>query len=895
MRSLLFPLLVTFGVVGYAQTSVKTVSKPPLDFSVLGKWPSVSNPKISNDGRYAIYTYNANEKQSLIIKSTSVTWEKQIVGASTYNSLITENSQFVLAKVNDSLFIVRLKDGQTEVLPGILSYKTPNEGNGQWLAYQLNDPNKTFVLRNLISGKENRFSSTTDYLFNSNGTVMLLKAETTKDSSSSLQWCDLQTGKAATIWQGQRAGNFCVDATGDHLAFVGNDPDNKSVNAVWYYKAGMDSAMVVADNTSEGIEKGLSISSDQVRFNKDASKIFFYLEPPPLPKPKPGYVSVDVWSWNDAKLQSQQLKETWKTIRYLSVLNISNLPKSNTQNKIIQLEYEGDQISTPIEGRKCDYLLVEHRLGKQYESNWNNASFLSVYLVNTNDGSRKSMKNNIKLWANPYSISPTEKFVINFDSEAKNYFIYNLVTKAYQNITSAIQTSLNLKDGDRPIFKLMPHGIAEWLKDDKAVLIYDRYDIWQVDPLGNRPLINITNGYGKKNQIVFRLLNGTSFINEGTTIPVSSFSLKDKNNGFYNVRLQKSENPQLLFTGPCSINPDNIEHNSLELNSKNAPCYIVSQMTATEPVNFYFTKDFKSLTPLSDVPSPVKTYNWYHTQLMSWKTFDGTESQGILYKPDNFDSTKKYPVILYFYETMSDRLNKFIKPDVCDGAINVPFFVSNGYLVFCPDIHYKIGYPGESAYNSVVSAADYLSQFKWIDSTKMGISGHSFGSYEVNYLVTHTSKFAAAVSASGISDFISGYGSIFGDGYSRQVLFETSQTRIGASLFEKPELYIASSPVFSAKNVTTPVLLMNNKNDGFVPFEQGVEFFTALRRLGKKAWMLQYDSGGHAIDGKEAKDFTIRMKQFFDHYLKDVPPPNWMSKGIPAALKGVDCELDLNR
>lgn len=883
MRSLslvVLQVLICYSI--NAQTSVKSVSKPPLSISDLGKWPSVSSPKLSNDGRYAMYTYKADEKESLIIKSTFSSWEKQITSASSHNAVIAENSQFVVAKSKDSLYIVNLKKDQTEGLAGVQSYKTSKEGSGEWLAYQLND--KRVVLRSLVTGKESRFPSVSEYLFNTNGTVLLLKAQTAKDSSS-VQWHSLKDGKTQNIWQGQRAGNFCMDdVSGSSLAFTGDTSDNavnSQSNALWYYRQGMDKAILLADDNTEGVEKGLNICNDMVRFNKDASKVFFYLEPPAPPNPKLGYVSVDVWSYQDANLQSQQLQEVDKPIQYLTVVNLtSTLPN---QRKVIRLEHDGDEVTSDIASVKAEYVLMNHRIGNSFESNWNKSSFLSVFLVNTNDGTKKLMEDNLKLAAGHYQFSPDERFLIIYDNNHADYFSYEVNTGIKLNITKGLPVRFNIDD-ERLEIKALIYGIAAWINDNKAVLIYDKYDIWQIDPLGKQPPINVTNGYGRKHQFVFRLLNNGALIDNNKAV-ISSFSLKDKSSGFYIVQFNKKDDPKLLFVGAYKFHQ--ILSNVKPGNSKKEKRYILGRTSSSEPLNFILTRDFTTYSSLSNVPSPNKHFNWHAAELHSWKTFDDRESQGILHKPDNFDSTKKYPVILYFYETMSQELNEFIEPNYCTGPINVSFFVTNGYLVFRPDIHYAIGKPGESAYNSVVSAAQYLSKFHWIDSTKMGIAGHSFGAFEVNYLVTRTNKFAAAVSACGVSDFISGYGDLRGNGISRQFIYEANQSRIGATLFEKPKAYITNSPVLFTNKITTPILLMTNKKDMQVSPTQSVEFFTALRRLGKKAWMLQYENGDHGVSGKSAKDYTIRMLQFFNHYLKNEPAPIWMTRGVPAKMKGV--------
>jgi dipeptidyl aminopeptidase/acylaminoacyl peptidase len=280
------------------------------------------------------------------------------------------------------------------------------------------------------------------------------------------------------------------------------------------------------------------------------------------------------------------------------------------------------------------------------------------------------------------------------------------------------------------------------------------------------------------------------------------------------------------------------------------------------------------------------------SELITWKTLDGQMDQGILYKPENFDPLKKYPLLVYYYERLSDDLHHFLRPELSTGRLNIPLYVSHGYLIFVPDIHYRIGWTGRSAYDAVVSGVNYLCGRKYVDRTKMGLQGHSFGGFETNYIITHTHLFAAAMSASGLSDFVSGYGNIGGNGNSHQDKYEWGQLRIGATFWEKLGLYLENSPVLRADRVTTPLLMMADKQDEIVPFEQGLVFFTALRRLGKKAWMLQYDGQGHTVFDKASLDLTIRMFQFFNYYLKGEPPPAWMTKGIPARLKGMESGLE---
>jgi dipeptidyl aminopeptidase/acylaminoacyl peptidase len=339
--------------------------------------------------------------------------------------------------------------------------------------------------------------------------------------------------------------------------------------------------------------------------------------------------------------------------------------------------------------------------------------------------------------------------------------------------------------------------------------------------------------------------------------------------------------------------PDNCKFTPIK--AQGAEVYLVERMKATEAPNYFITTDFKKFKPLSDV-QPQNRYNWLTSELVSWKGLDGRRLQGILYKPENFDSTKKYPVIVHYYEKKTDGLNAFLEPDFLSGNlnINIPWYVSNGYLVFLPDIHYKIGETGESVINSVLPSVQYLCRMNWVNSKKIGIQGGSFGGYETNYLITHTTIFAAACSASGLSNLVSSYGALVRGSTSKQIEFECTQFRLGVNLWQRSDVYIKNSPIFFANRVETPLLIMHTTQDGTCPFADAAAFFTALRRLGKKAWMLQYNDGDHGVYGKSAIDFSTRMIQFFDHYLKDKPAVEWMTGGEFTAKKGVEtgCVLD---
>ena len=246
-------------------------------------------------------------------------------------------------------------------------------------------------------------------------------------------------------------------------------------------------------------------------------------------------------------------------------------------------------------------------------------------------------------------------------------------------------------------------------------------------------------------------------------------------------------------------------------------------------------------------------------------------------------------MLVYFYERSSDGLHQHAIPSPSRSTINRAYCTSNGYIVFVPDITYKDGFPGQSAYNAIMSGTKAMvERYPYIDRENLGLQGQSWGGYQIAYLVTQTNMFKAAMAGAPVSNMVSAYGAIrWESGRSRQFQYENTQSRIGGTLWEKPLRYIENSPVFFADKIETPLLIMHNDNDGAVPWYQGIELFMAMRRLSKPVWMLVYNNEAHNLrQWPNRMDLSVRMYQFFDHYLKGAPAPAWLIHGIPATEKG---------
>jgi dipeptidyl aminopeptidase/acylaminoacyl peptidase len=304
---------------------------------------------------------------------------------------------------------------------------------------------------------------------------------------------------------------------------------------------------------------------------------------------------------------------------------------------------------------------------------------------------------------------------------------------------------------------------------------------------------------------------------------------------------------------------------------------------------------FGQIKKISEANPQQKDYRWGTAELVKWKSLEGIDLEGLLYKPEGFDPNQKYPMITYFYERNSDNLYNHYVPAPSASTINISYFVSNGYLVFVPDIVYKNGRPGPSAYNCIMPGVMSLLNTGYVNPKRLAIQGQSWGGYQVAYLVTQTNLFRAAGAGAPVANMTSAYGGIrWGTGLSRQAQYEFTQTRIGGSLWEKPSEYIQNSPLFFLPKVQTPLFIMANDEDDAVPYYQGIELFMGLKRLGKPAWLVSYNGEKHnLVQRKNRKDLSIRLYQFLDHYLKDAPAPSWMTEGLPMIEKGINQHYQL--
>ncbi|MDZ7648615.1 MAG: prolyl oligopeptidase family serine peptidase [Cytophagales bacterium] len=407
--------------------------------------------------------------------------------------------------------------------------------------------------------------------------------------------------------------------------------------------------------------------------------------------------------------------------------------------------------------------------------------------------------------------------------------------------------------------------------------------MWAFDPQNKKAPVNLTK-VGRQQKIVFRNIKldpETRFIDPNQELVISAFNETTKAAGYYKLSLKDGKLTKLLM--------EDYRFGGI-VKAKQANQILFTRESFREFPDVW-TADLNLSAPkkISLANPQMKNYLWGSVELVSWTSLDNIPLQGLLYKPENFDPKKKYPIIVYFYERESDNIHGHITPNPLRSSINRTTYVSDGYLVFVPDIIYKIGFPGESAHNCIMPGITQLISKGFVDEKNIGIQGHSWGGYQTAYLITRTDMFKAAEAGAPVANMISAYGGIrWESGMSRMFQYEKSQTRLGGSLWEKPMLYIENSPIFFADKIKTPLLLLHNDADGAVPWYQGIEMYMAMRRLDKPVWMLNYNGEPHwPVKRENRMDFQIRMKQFFDHYLKNAALPPWMNEGVPAIEKGI--------
>jgi hypothetical protein len=860
------------------------IQKPPIASNAYQFWPKLNDGKISNNANYASYVVSKAEEKTLFIKNLDNNGLIEIGGAD--RCVLSADEAYAIFSKDDQIGIVHLSDGKITYIRAVKRYQFMSIMNRNLLFYLNSRSSNELTLLDLNTGRSIVIKQVLDFFLSENSNYGVLHLENPGiQESESLEIIDLENNKRHVIWQGSSSSRPIFNNSGDAFAFIGSSTqDCDSCRGVYYYSKNSTKASRIFSDQQlkpEGeVVKNLS------SFSANDSHLIFDVKKPE--RQSPSFIEaakVDIYNFLDNPVQSMQLKDLTGPFQKSSISKTFSLDL-HTGHLVLLSDQNQNLISA-----QENYVLVRQIDGQSYSSTDEESV---VKMVDIKNGEITKLPALHNRW---WTVSPKGSFILYYDDVTENYFSYSTTEKKTFNITATLGKHRKGKRKDLVPERYevkMPDG---WLANDSCALINRYGDLWQLDLAGRDKPICLTNEIGRKQQILFKVSIGRhGCFDPHQEIILSAFNLKNKLNGFYSILLQKESClSKLTMEAAFYDAPDNalLVSHDVPLKAKNVNVYLVKKESSTSSPNYFTTSDFKYFRELTNL-RPEKEVNGVTKELIRWRVSAGLHSNGILYKPENFQPEKKYPLIVYYYRQRSDLLNTYEQPIPTDGSLSITYFVSNGYIVFSPDIVCKYDEPGESALRSVVSGTNYLLSISpFINASRIGLYGHSFGGYETNYIISHSNMFAAACSAAGIGNLTSYYGGMAGNGgYRKDNEYHVFKMRNPP--WKAKMKYVENSPIFYADKVRTPLLMMHNKSDRSVEFAQGFEFYSALSNLKRPVWLLQYDQGGHTVHGRDAEDYQFRLTQFFDHYLKDAPAPIWMTRGIKAIDKGKTTGYELD-
>ncbi|MEA2103441.1 MAG: prolyl oligopeptidase family serine peptidase [Candidatus Cloacimonadota bacterium] len=915
----------------FSQIYSQNTAKKPLDPSVYKIWKHLHNQQISNNGEWISYEINPGKGDGKLLVVNAITSVKDSISRG-YEALFSPNSNYITFKIKpqfekirelkldgvdkkdlpkDTLGILLFATDSLMKFANVKSFKTAKDSSA-WMAFVVEmkkqkrsetDSVKVdtlkkngkgecleqLVIYNPILNEKHTFNNISNYEISDNGSLIgfISNVEDSVDTTL-VSVFETKTGDVDTLFHGKGTSKkIILNRAGDQVAFISSGDTTKVKTFSLYLWDKSQETEIIIDTLTKELPESWTVSEHgKIYFSSDNSKLFFgAAQKPEHEKPdtllEDEKYNVDIWHWKDPYIQSYQKEhfEEEQNRSYLAVYQIE-------EEKIVPIE--NPQIRNSAIDRKgiCKYAIGYADLLYAYLSQWNSHSFRDYYLINVETGKKTKIA---KKSQNYYRISPDNQYIFWYDKDTQDWFTNEIATNETKNLTENISANFFNEENDRPR-KPYSYGFAGWTKGDKYFLIYDNYDIWKIDPQMLEKPANLTNHFGRNNEIRFRFidLDEENIFLDAEKILLKGFDEKSKKSGFYTTDFGHKKNPLELIQEDCFF--------YYPIKARDSESLIWRKMSFEKYPDLYKSNsEFKNIQKISNANPQQANYLWGTSELVEWVDSTGQNYQGILYKPENFDPSKKYPMIVKIYEKESDRLNSHYSPKPSSCIINYTYYTSNGYLVFRPDIHYKTGHPGQDALRAVVSGTNFILDRGFVDKNKIGLIGHSWGGYETAYIVTQTDKFAAAMAGAPVSNMTSAYGGIrWGSGSSRQHQYEKGQSRIGESLWENRELYLENSPLFYADKVNTPLLILHNDNDGAVPREQGIELFLALRRLQKPVWMFDYNNEKHTVRRwANQVDLSKRLSQFFDHFLKGKPAPEWLKNGIPAIKKGKEDGYDI--
>ena len=588
----------------------------------------------------------------------------------------------------------------------------------------------------------------------------------------------------------------------------------------------------------------------------------------PSTKPEPELDKEDlpdvvIWHGKDPRLQAmQQVQENRdKNFSYLCVYRVK-------EDKFLRLA--DDKVKDVTAAPKHLWAIGYDDSEYELMGNLDGRRYRDVYVINMKTGERRLALKKAR-WT--FNASPDGTHFLYY--EDGHYYTYEMASGKTYNITQNVPTSfINTEDDHNVVDPPIHPYYFGWAKNGVSVLLYDNWDVWNIPVHGGKG-INLTQK-GKEEGIRFQgrfqLDPDEKGIDLSQPLYLNVYGERTKKGGIGRIDKGKPGVKMLLW--------DDAVYSLRK--AEDIEVYLYTKQTYKDYPDYYVCgADLADGKKITEANPQQKDFLWSSgSMLLDYESAKGDKLQAALFLPANYEKGKKYPLIVYFYEKLSQNMNRYFIPSA--RGFNKSVYNSRGYAVLMPDIVYTVNDPGMSAVWCVLPAVEAAISSGVVDKDNIGIHGHSWGGYQSSFLITQTDMFSACVTGAPLTNMISMYSSIYwNSGSANQPIFESSQGRFTGGYWENLEAYARNSPVYHAENVTTPVIILHNDKDGAVDWNQGIEYYNTLRRLGKDVIMLQYKGENHGLrKPANQKDYTVRMREFFDHHLMGKPAPEWMKKGV---------------
>ncbi len=758
------------------------------------------------------------------------------------------NSKWFTMPLNSNVLVLNnLEKGTMDTFDNILLHHFSHTGN-----YLITHSTKdSLTISALDIKKVYKTGTSKEFALNPQMDAMVMAMKT--NDGESLQLLDFDTFATYVIMEGKYVSFPRMEwsVNGEKLSFIYSNDNGITFNiGMFDLKTKTCKILDWAALSNEA----LAITNTQISVSNSGEKVYFQVIPQKL-------LAIDD--------SGPEIWDTFDKIIYPRKNFVSSGKRGPWQNvwlpgenKIIAL---GDT-ETPytLFHPESDYALVFDPYAKEPQFKYH--PVVDIYAVNMKNGRRELVVSDQFIAISYVHLSPDGNFLTYFKD--KSWWLYDLKDRSHANLTIDISCPVFNEASSRTDLP-EPYGLAGWSRDGKNVYLYDKFDVWKVS-INGKHINRLTNGRESKRE--FRIVNSnnnivswefgfhTTVIDDSSEVMLSAKNRYNLGMGYFlwkDNKLRQITWRDKRLTDLIKMDDDN---------------FIFLQQSFTEPTAIE-CQDIKAKESKVIYRSNPEwdQYKWPQRELIHYDTEVADSLNGILIYPIDYDSGKKYPMVVSTYEKQSFLYHEFSPPSIYNEiGFNYLNYALDGYFVLLPDIQYRKDAPGISAAICIEKAVKTAVNLASIDEKKIGLIGHSHGGYDTAFTITQTDMFAAAVAGSGIFNFESFYFDIYKlAGLPEISRIENDIFNMHSSFFENPEAYRANSPLHQAAKIKTPLLLWAGKEDANVNPNQSLQMYLALRRLRKPAKLIYYKGENHALNNeKNKKDLTIRIKNWFDRYLK---------------------------